>query len=278
VTGTLPLLAAAFFAGLLGSAHCLGMCAGISGLAAIHAGAASLRGQLPLTLVYNGGRVLSYAVLGGVVGSFGSVVVRLSPAIAGPIRIASGAIIFLIGLKVAFDLRILEVLERSGGALWNRIAPSARGLLPVTSPPRALGLGLLWGLLPCGLVYSALLIAATAATPIGGAAVMLAFGAGTLPAMLSTGLGAAQLSRFARQRNARLGLGLVICALGILTVAMPLASRLFPSAHPHMQERPQAVPYLVSTSTPTSFRKPVGRIPPAQTITPSLGRIVVSPS
>lgn len=234
MTGTLPLLAAAFFAGLLGSAHCLGMCAGISGLAAVHAGAASLRGQLPLTLVYNGGRVLSYAVLGAIVGGFGSVVVRLSPAIAGPVRISSGVIICLVGLRVAFELRLLDVIERSGGALWNRIAPAARGLVPVTNPPRAVALGLLWGLLPCGLVYSALLIAATAMTPVGGAAVMLAFGAGTLPAMVSTGLGAAQLSRLARRRYARIGLGLVICALGILTIMVPLAGWLTPAAHSHM--------------------------------------------
>jgi uncharacterized protein len=234
VSATLPLLAAAFLAGLLGSAHCLGMCAGISGLAAVHAGAASLRGQLPLTLVYNGGRVVSYTLLGAVVGGFGSVVVRLSPAIAGPVRIVSGVIIVLVGLRVAFDLRALDALERSGAGLWNRVAPAARGLVPVTNPPRALGLGLLWGLLPCGLVYSALLIAATAATPAGGAAVMIAFGAGTLPAMVSTGLGAAQLSRLARRRYARIGLGLVICALGALTIAMPLAGWFLPSPHPHL--------------------------------------------
>jgi uncharacterized protein len=234
VTGSLPLVAAAFFAGLLGSAHCLGMCAGISGLAAVHAGAASLRGQLSLTLVYNGGRILSYAILGAVVGGFGSVIVRLSPAIAGPVRIVSGVIIILIGLRVAFDLRVLDALERSGAALWNRIAPVARSLVPVTSPPRALGLGLLWGLLPCGLVYSALLIAATAATPAGGAAVMLVFGAGTLPAMVSTGLGAVQLARVAKRRHARIGLGLVICVLGILTMAMPLASRFTAPLHHHL--------------------------------------------
>jgi sulfite exporter TauE/SafE len=237
MSGTLPLFAAAFLAGLLGSAHCLGMCAGISGLAAAHAGAASLRGQLPLTLVYNAGRVLSYALLGAIVGGFGGVVVRLSPAIAGPVRIISGIVIVLVGLRVAFDLRVLDAVERSGAALWQRIAPAARGLVPVTSAPRALGLGLLWGLLPCGLVYSALLIAATAATPVGGAAVMLAFGVGTLPAMVTTGLGAGQLSRFAKRRYARIGLGLVICALGLLTIATPLANRLTETAHSHMQGR-----------------------------------------
>jgi len=233
VNEILALLAAAFLAGLLGSAHCHGMCAGISGLAAAHAGAASLRGQLPLTLVYNGGRVASYALLGAVVGGFGSVVVRLAPAIAGPVRVVSGIVIVLVGLRVAFDLRALDALERSGAALWQRIAPAARGLVPVTNPARALGLGLLWGLLPCGLVYSALLIAATAATPGGGAAVMIAFGAGTLPAMVSTGLGAAQLSRLARRRYARIGLGLVICVLGILTMAMPLTAWLGSGMHEH---------------------------------------------
>lgn len=222
----LPLISAALLAGLLGSAHCLGMCAGISGLFAVNAGVASLRTQLPYALIYNIGRVVSYAVLGVIVGSFGSVIIKASPALAGSIRILSGAIIILVGLKVAFDLRLLNVIERMGASLWSRIAPAAKSLVPVTSIPKALGLGLLWGWLPCGLVYSVLMIAATSADPAAGAMTMIAFGAGTMPAMVLTGLGAAKVSLFLRNRGTRLGLGLLIVAMGLLTTMMPL-SRLF---------------------------------------------------
>jgi sulfite exporter TauE/SafE len=218
----LPVLSAALLAGLLGSAHCLGMCAGISGLFAVNANVASVRAQLPLALAYNFGRVLSYALLGIIVASFGSVVVKASPSLASGIRIFSGIIIILVGLKVAFDLRLLNPIERMGGTLWARIAPAAQRLVPVTNLPRALGLGLVWGWLPCGLVYSVLLIAATSAKPADGAMIMLAFGIGTMPAMLMTGLGAAQFANALRKKGARVGLGLLIACLGILTIAMPL--------------------------------------------------------
>jgi hypothetical protein len=92
----------------------------------------------------------------------------------------------------------------------------------VTTLPRALGLGLVWGWLPCGLVYSVLLVAATSANALHGAMIMAAFGLGTMPAMIMTGLGAARLTQIMRRKSARIGLGLLIVALGLLTVAMPL--------------------------------------------------------
>lgn len=219
----LPLLSAAALAGLVGSAHCLGMCGGISGLFAVNAGVASLRAQLPMALTYNAGRVVSYAFLGAVVGLVGSVVVRVSPTVAAGIRLASGILIILIGLRVAFNLRWLNAIERMGSSIWSRIAPVAKGLVPVTTLPRALGLGMLWGWLPCGLVYSVLMIAATSAEPQSGVAVMVAFGIGTMPAMLMTGLGAARLAELTRRRSTRLGLGLLIVLLGVLTIVFPLA-------------------------------------------------------
>ena len=233
MTDLIPAFTAALIAGLLGSAHCVGMCGGLSGLFAVNSSVASLRGQLPMALTYNLGRILSYAVLGIIVGSFGRVIVKVSPTIAGPIRFVSGAVIILVGLKVAFDWRFLNIVERMGSTLWSRIAPIAQRLVPVTSFPRALGLGLVWGWLPCGLVYSILLIAATSAKPLSGAMVMFAFGVGTLPAMVMTGLGAAQLSRIMRRRGTRIGLGLLIVALGVLTIAMPVAKWMSPAMSHH---------------------------------------------
>jgi sulfite exporter TauE/SafE len=227
----LPLLSAAFLAGLVGSAHCLGMCAGISGLFAVNAEVASMRRSVPTAFVYNAGRVITYAVLGMIVAAFGSVIVKASPNLAVGVRVLSGIIIILVGLKVAFDLRFLNTIERMGGNLWARIAPVATKLVPVTSLPKALGLGLVWGWLPCGLVYSVLIIAATSASPIGGAATMVAFGLGTMPAMVLTGLGAARLSTVMQRRGTRIGLGMLVVAMGILTIAMPVSKLL--SLPPH---------------------------------------------
>ena len=223
MTELVPILSAALLAGLLGSAHCLGMCAGISGLFAVNAEIGTLRRQLPMAVAYNTGRVLTYALLGAIVASFGGALVDAKPTLARPILLITGTVIILIGLQVAFNWRFLDPIERMGAVLWRKLAPVAKHFIPVTSLPRALGLGLLWGWLPCGLVYSVLLIAATTAKPTAGAAAMVAFGVGTMPAMVLTGVGAAQLSAFMRRRGARLGLGLVIVALGVLTIMMPVS-------------------------------------------------------
>ena len=230
----LPLLAAAFGAGLLGSAHCLGMCAGISGLFAVGATVASIKTQLPLAIAYNVGRVLSYAFLGIMVAALGGAAVSAIPSLTGPVRLASGLLIVIIGLQVAFNWRLLTPLEKVGAVIWNRLAPHAKGLIPATSIASAAGLGLIWGWLPCGLVYGALLLAATTADPVGGGLVMIAFGLGTMPAMIATGLGAAKLSAF-MTRN-RLGAGLLIVVLGVATLAMPLSRILAEDAHIHNAE------------------------------------------
>lgn len=216
------MLAAAFATGLLGSTHCLGMCAGMSGLFAAGATVATLKTQFPLALAYNSGRVLSYAILGAVVALIGGGAVTLAPGLAGAVRIASGVLIILIGLQVAFRWRLLSPVEKAGALIWNRMAPGAKGLIPANSLSKAAGLGLLWGWLPCGLVYSALLLAATTTEATGGALVMVAFGLGTMPAMILSGLSASKLSAF-MSRN-RLGAGLLIVLLGIATLAMPLMS------------------------------------------------------
>jgi len=221
----LPLFGTALLTGLLGSAHCLGMCVGISSMIAIgHDGATAAPRPL-LAGAYNAGRVLSYMAIGALVGGFGSAFVALVPTIAGPVRLIGGLLIVLIGLQIALRWRILAPLERAGLSVWQRIRPIATHVLPVTSVPRAIGLGLLWGWLPCGLVYSVLLLAATTADVAAGAGTMLAFGIGTMPAMILTGIGGLRLSTTVG-RHHRMA-GLLIVVVGFLTIAMPLQSLLF---------------------------------------------------
>jgi sulfite exporter TauE/SafE len=215
-----PQVTAAFVTGLLGSAHCLGMCGGLSGLFAVNAAVTSLKTQVPKAIAYNLGRVLTYAILGIGVALLGKTMVDTIPRLAAPVRLASGLLIILIGLQVAFNWRILTPLENAGAKLWRKISPAAKGLVPVESAAQALGLGLIWGFLPCGLVYSVLLLAASTTDPVDGSLVMLAFGLGTMPAMVATGLSASKLSQFMSRR--RLGAGLLIMIIGIATIAMPV--------------------------------------------------------
>jgi sulfite exporter TauE/SafE len=220
VTDLWPLLTTALVTGLLGSAHCLGMCGGISGLFAANAAVTSLKQQVPKAIAYNFGRVLTYAVLGGAVAVLGKTMVDAIPALAAPVRLASGLLIILVGLQLAFNWRILAPIETAGAKLWQRIAPAAKGLIPVGTNAQALGLGLIWGCLPCGLVYSVLLLAATTTEPASGGLVMIAFGIGTMPAMITTGLSASKLAQF--MSGKRLGAGLLIVLLGLATIAIPV--------------------------------------------------------
>lgn len=230
----LPALGVALITGFLGSAHCVGMCSGLSGMFAVHAEQATIRSRLPMAVSYNAGRIISYAILGLFVATLGSAAVSAMPKLAGPVRLIGGLLIVLVGLQIAFDWRLLKPLERMGASVWSRISPLARKLVPVTTLPRALGLGLLWGWLPCGLVYSVLLIAAASSNASHGALIMISFGLGTLPAMLVTGMGAARLAQVMRRKSARLGLGLLIVVLGVATLAMPLMSGVATNTHHHM--------------------------------------------
>ena len=229
----LAAVSAALLAGFFGSAHCLGMCGGIAGLFAVKADIARLSRRAHLAFVYNLGRILGYALLGFVVAGIGKTFVGVIPMLSGPLRIASGVLIILVGLQIAFNWRPLALLERGGAGIWQRIAPSARGLLPVTSAAKALALGFLWGFLPCGLVYSALLIAATGGEALNGAYVMTAFGLGTLPAMFLTGLGSAQLQAFMSKSWARRGAGLLVIVMGLITLWMPLTALFGADPHAH---------------------------------------------
>lgn len=227
MSGDAATLAAALLAGLAGSAHCLGMCGGIAaslGLGTAGERAGVLRG-LGHALVYNAGRVVSYTVAGALVGSVGLLAggALQAPGTGVVLRALTGGVLVAIGLQVAFGLRLLQPLERAGLRLWTRLAPLARGLMRRRGGLAALGLGALWGWLPCGLVYAMLLAALATGDPLEAGGLMAAFGLGTAPAMIATGTFASHFRRFTRHPRFRRGAGLVIVLLGIWTAAFPIA-------------------------------------------------------
>jgi len=208
-------LSTAFLAGLLGSGHCFGMCGGIAaGLGAMSKG----RAFLP-ALQFNLARLASYAILGLIAATVLSGVSGLVP-IGRWLRILTAVMILLIGLKFLFNFRGIEFIERGGAGLWKKIMPFA-----IKAGNRQDGLGRLllgacWGFLPCGLVYTVLMTAASTANPVGGAATMLAFGAGTLPAMLGLTAAAPALSAFLEDRMVRRLIGFALVVLAVWTIVM----------------------------------------------------------
>lgn len=207
-------LISAFVVGLLGGVHCVGMCGGIVG--ALSLGLPSQR-QLPILLGYNLGRISSYTLAGALMGALGFYFSGLLPVqTAQRVLLGfAGVFMVLLGLYLGGWWNLLSRIERMGGVLWRRIEPLGRGLLPVRSPGQAVALGLLWGWLPCGLVYSALVWTVASGGPVQGGLLMLAFGLGTLPNLLLMGVAAVQLQRWVRKRATRAIAGGLIIALGL---------------------------------------------------------------
>lgn len=222
VADGLPLLAAGAAIGFLGSAHCVGMCGGIAGALALAQPPARRHGATRVLhhAACSAGRLGSYATAGALAGTFGVALASLAGASGAPLlRAVAAALMILLGLYLCGWRRGLGWLEQQGARLWRHLAPLAAGLRPGHSPLGAFALGALWGWLPCGLVYSALALAAASGGTLGGALTMLGFGLGTLPALLATGLAAQRLGGGARSPRARRLAGALLIAFGVWTFA-----------------------------------------------------------
>lgn len=182
---TTALLIAALLMGFFGSPHCLGMCGGLVAAFGLSMKDVSPAKRRALVATYHFGRLLSYASLGLMAGIIGTTV--LEPLMKGNStpRILLGAVLVFVGLTM-LGLPFLNKLERLGMRFWQTLAPLRKKVFPLNTFPRALTAGLLWGFLPCGLVYGALLIAVVAHDPLSGAVLMFVFGLGTIPMLVAT--------------------------------------------------------------------------------------------
>lgn len=204
-------LGSAFALGLAGAGHCLGMCGGIA--AALQLGGAKGTG---MTLAYHGGRITSYTLLGGALGfAAGSIDIA---AWTMSLRYLAGILLVAMGLYIADWWRALQWLERGGALLWRPVQRWSGKLLPLRHWYQGAALGLCWGLMPCGLIYSSLAWAATAQDAGTSALMMLFFGLGTLPAMLATSFGAGAVQSLLRRRGLKIVLGILLILSGLWTL------------------------------------------------------------
>lgn len=215
----LPLLLSAVVLGLLGGGHCLGMCGGLMGALTMAIPVDQRSRRVQLLLAYNLGRILSYGCAGLLLG-LGGWALANSPA-AMVLRILAGLLLICMGLYLGGWWSGLTRIEALGRGLWRHIQPLAKRLLPVTSLPRALLLGALWGWLPCGLVYSTLLWAASQGSALDSGLLMLAFGLGTLPVLIASGLAAQRLNQLLRQRSVRTAGAVLVIIFGLWTLPGP---------------------------------------------------------
>ncbi len=209
-----------FLLGFFGGTHCVGMCGGLSSAFAL---------QLPphlnrigLIVLLNLGRISSYVVIGLLVGLVGQVGISLDDtrAVQNGLYIAANVLLLLLGLYLAGISTAATKIEGIGKPIWKRLNPLLNKLLPIKSVPTCFGVGVLWGWLPCGLVYSASLYALGSGNALHGGLYMLAFALGTLPNLLAMGIFAAQLKTFLQKRMVRLCAGLLVAGWAIWRLAV----------------------------------------------------------
>jgi uncharacterized protein len=208
-------LLSALILGLVSAGHCAGMCGGIVAAFSFPAtGSQAMTTQL----AFNLGRITTYAALGGIAGGLGGASLLLEHVfpIQSALRFLANLMLVALGLYLMGFTRMLAPIERGGYAIWRRVQPFTAMWLPADRPHRALALGVLWGFLPCGLVYSVMVTALASGGAARGALTMLTFGLGTLPALLFASLLLREPKRFKQVRVVRTSFGTLIMALGLL--------------------------------------------------------------
>ena len=200
------------------------MCGGI--ITALSLGLpASIRdnaGRLLLfSTAYNTGRITSYALAGLVAGLAGDLI-RLTAGGFIVLQWLAGLVLIYAGLRLAGWAGNIAWLERIGHQVWRYLQPIGRPLMPIDRLHKAYLMGMVWGWLPCGLVYTALLLAAANGSSLSAALFMLAFGAGTLPGMIGAGFVSGSIRQWLQLRSLRYAVGMILIIIGILIPIMHL--------------------------------------------------------
>ncbi|HZX91596.1 MAG TPA: sulfite exporter TauE/SafE family protein [Rudaea sp.] len=221
MTGNLT-LTAAFLLGLFASGHCILMCGGISGaLMLATQGGGHRHPPAGLLLAMQAGRVSSYMLAAALLAGAGASLVHFvdQDNVRVALRIISAATFTAIGVTLLGRARGIDL--GLGRAMWPRLAPIARKLIPARRLPQAFALGAIWGWMPCGFVYSVLLLAWLSMDPMRGALTMLLFGLGTMPALLASAYGTAGVMRVFGRAGARSTMGMALLVMAVLTLSGP---------------------------------------------------------
>ena len=216
----------AFLVGLASTLHCIGMCGGIIG-ALTFSLPEHIRNSrwhlVPYVFAYNLGRITSYTLAGALAGGLGDQLTKLSPQNGHLfLQLLAAVLMVGIGLYLAGWFPAFAKIELLGKPIWKKLEPISQKLIPVKSPLHAYLFGLVWGWLPCGLVYTALIWSSTAGTAIDGALLMLAFGAGTLPTVMIAGILTGWFVRLNRSPKIRSIIGLSVILMAIISVYFAL--------------------------------------------------------
>jgi len=213
----------AFLIGLSSSLHCVSMCGSIIGTLSFSLKPEVRANKSKMTsfiLSYNFGRIFSYALAGLIVGLIESLLtLPLGEEHSHRyLQILSSLIITGAGFYIAGWFPNFAYIEKTGSRFWKFIEPYGRKLIPVSQLKHAFLFGMVWGWIPCGLVYTALALAATTGDITNSTLSMLAFGIGTLPAVLGTGMVSSFISRISSLHIAKQVIGILLVVIAITTL------------------------------------------------------------
>lgn len=212
---------AAFIIGLFSSLHCIGMCGSIIGTLTFSL-SPELRGKksklFTVVLNYNLGRILSYVIAGAIAGGLGALLgIPFKDGQAHRVlQLLSAVVMTGAGLYIAGWFPRFAYIEKMGSRFWKLIEPFGRRLIPVKTQTQAFLFGMVWGWLPCGLIYTALTLAATVGNITHSALTMLAFGLGTLPAVMGVGIMTSLLTRLSRIQHFKQAVGVLLIVFALL--------------------------------------------------------------
>lgn len=214
---------AALLSGLLGGVHCAAMCGAIATSLSFGRKAPTPAAQWLQALQPNLGRIFGYTLAGAIVGGFGHGLVALAqtPSLILAMRIAVGLLMIVVALRLLDPIGRFNPLARPAAALWQRLQPLQRALLPADTAFKRIAIGLLWGWLPCGLSATLLATAWLQASALNGALTMAAFGLGTLPVMLPLTWSGARLGQRLQRGGLRTAAGVFVLLAGAVTIAAP---------------------------------------------------------
>lgn len=227
----------AFLLGLFSTAHCIAMCGSVIGALTLSLPVEireSQRKMLPFVFNYNLGRLLSYGVAGLIVGLLSSPLAANNGHLV--LRFLSVIVMIGMGLYLAGWFPRFAQMERAGALIWRWLQPIGQKLLPVRKLSQAFFLGIVWGWLPCGLIYAALTVAATAGEPIKASLIMLSFGAGTLPAVMGAGMYTGMLASLAKSKHLRKIAGVLIIIMALATAAWSVGQHQEPGNYDYQND------------------------------------------
>jgi len=215
----------AFIMGLFSSVHCVGMCGSIIGTLTLSLKPeirATKKRLFPFVFNYNLGRIFSYTLAGLLAGVFGSILSQPFSHGEGHrvLQILSALIMTGAGLYIGGWLPGFAYIEKAGTKIWKLLEPFGRKIIPVTNLHQAFLFGMVWGWLPCGLVYTALALAITTNNIAQSGLTMLLFGLGTLPAVVGVGIVGGMISKLARTPNFKRVVGVLLLILALFS-ALP---------------------------------------------------------